>query len=232
MEARSKEMEAMSAQIEQEVEAALGSREQQRALAAAERGVEREMERLARQQERIGRAMERAGLKMEQADERTRAQLQKDMDALHKEMEPLSAEMARRSAEMAQHHAQLAARHAAEPLADPLHTQRAFDHLLAAFARDASAQPTTRWRWLEAAHVLGQTTLSLHWRSHTAMLRYALQLRDLAPAAAAAVCVSAMGASWQVQDRAAGLLLASLVAASVLGVAWLTSPGLRKALRR
>lgn len=60
----------------------------------------------------------------------------------------------------------------------------------------------------------------------------ALQLRDLAPAAAAAVCVSAMGASWQVQDRAAGLLLASLVAASVLGVAWLTSPGLRKALRR
>ena len=27
--------------------------------------------------------------------------------------------------------------------------------------------------------MLGQTTLSLHWRSHTAMLRYALQLRDL-----------------------------------------------------
>lgn len=27
--------------------------------------------------------------------------------------------------------------------------------------------------------MLGQTTLSLHWRSHRAMLRYALQLRDL-----------------------------------------------------
>ncbi|KRB28118.1 hypothetical protein ASD94_09890 [Acidovorax sp. Root70] len=64
-------------------------------------------------------------------------------------------------------------------MADPEHTQRAFDHLLAAFARDATAPPATRWHWLEAAHVLGQTTLSLHWRSHTAMLRYALQLRDL-----------------------------------------------------
>jgi|GEM_PF-181263 len=74
---------------------------------------------------------------------------------------------------------QLAARHAAEPMADPLHTQRAFDHLLAAFASDAGAPSATRWRGLEAAHVLGQTTLSLHWRSHTAMLRYALQLRDL-----------------------------------------------------
>lgn len=60
----------------------------------------------------------------------------------------------------------------------------------------------------------------------------ALQPRDLLPAAAAAVCVGAMGASWEVQDRSAGLLLASLVAASVLGVAWLASPGLRKALRR
>lgn len=60
----------------------------------------------------------------------------------------------------------------------------------------------------------------------------ALQLRDLLPAAVAAVCVGAMGASWEVQDRSAGLLLATLVAASVLGVAWLSSPGLRKALRR
>ncbi len=74
---------------------------------------------------------------------------------------------------------QLAARHAAAPMADPLQRERAFDHLLTAFARDANAPPATRWHWLEAAHVLGQTTLSLHWRSHSAMLRYALQLRDL-----------------------------------------------------
>ena len=38
---------------------------------------------------------------------------------------------------------QLAARHAADPIADPLHTQRAFDHLLAAFASDAGAPPAT-----------------------------------------------------------------------------------------
>lgn len=74
---------------------------------------------------------------------------------------------------------QLAARRAADPMADPLRQQRAFDHLLAAFDRDAGAPPATRWRWLEAAHVLGQSTLSLHWRSHRVMLRYALQLRDL-----------------------------------------------------
>lgn len=74
---------------------------------------------------------------------------------------------------------QLAAQRATDTTAQLLQKQRAFDHLLATFARDAKAPPTTRWRWLEAAHVLGQTTLPLHWRSHTAMLRYALQLRDL-----------------------------------------------------
>lgn len=65
----------------------------------------------------------------------------------------------------------------------PLEQQLAFDHLLAAFARAVGAPPATRWHWLEAAHVLGQTRLSLHWRSHTAMLRYALQQRDLREAA-------------------------------------------------
>jgi len=62
--------------------------------------------------------------------------------------------------------------------ASPLQQQLAFDHLLATFDRDTNAPPTERWRWLEAAHVLGQSTLPLHGRSHTAMLRYALQLRD------------------------------------------------------
>lgn len=79
---------------------------------------------------------------------------------------------------------QLAAQHRDKGLhPSPLQQQLAFDHLLAAFARDAGAPPATRWRWLEAVHVLGQTTLSLHWRSHTAMLRYALQLRDAREAA-------------------------------------------------
>ncbi len=56
--------------------------------------------------------------------------------------------------------------------------RQAFAHLLARFDASAGQGPAERWPWLEAAHVLGQTTLGLHWQSHTAMLRYALQLRD------------------------------------------------------
>lgn len=60
----------------------------------------------------------------------------------------------------------------------PALQRQAFDHLLTRFDASAGDPPATRWPWLEAAHVLGQTRLGLHWRSHTAMLRYALQLRD------------------------------------------------------
>jgi hypothetical protein len=74
---------------------------------------------------------------------------------------------------------QLAAQHAARGAApNALHRRAAFNHLLASFARQPDAPPAQRWRWLEAAHVLGQTSLPLHWRSHTAMLRYALALGD------------------------------------------------------
>lgn len=74
---------------------------------------------------------------------------------------------------------QLAARHAAGGSAPTaLHRRAAFNHLLASFARQPDAPPAQRWRWLEAAHVLGQTSLPMHWRSHTAMLRYALALGD------------------------------------------------------
>lgn len=66
---------------------------------------------------------------------------------------------------------------------DAQHRRAAFDHLLTSFARQPDAPPAHRWRWLEAAHVLGQTSLPLHWRSHTAMLRYALALRDAREAA-------------------------------------------------
>lgn len=61
----------------------------------------------------------------------------------------------------------------------PLHQRRAFEHLLRGFAQQPQATPTVRWRWLEAAHVLGQTSLRLHWHSHWAMLGYALQVRDV-----------------------------------------------------
>lgn len=74
---------------------------------------------------------------------------------------------------------QLAAQHAAGGTApNALHRRAAFNHLLASFARQPDAPPAQRWPWLEAAHVLGQTSLPLHWRSHTAMLRYALALGD------------------------------------------------------
>ena len=72
---------------------------------------------------------------------------------------------------------------APQPAPDAQHRRAAFDHLLTSFARQPDAPPAQRWRWLEAAHVLGQTSLPLHWRSHTAMLRYALQLRDAREAA-------------------------------------------------
>ena len=58
------------------------------------------------------------------------------------------------------------------------HQRAAFEHLLIRFASPTQMPAALRWRQLEAAHVLGQNALPLHWRSHTAMLRYALQLGD------------------------------------------------------
>jgi len=58
------------------------------------------------------------------------------------------------------------------------HRRRAVHYLLDAFATIPDAAPAIRWRWLEAAHVLGQTSVDLHWRSHCAMLRYAWVLGD------------------------------------------------------
>ncbi|SFG96628.1 Signal transducer regulating beta-lactamase production, contains metallopeptidase domain [Duganella sp. CF458] len=108
MDAQGKQVDAMSDQIAKEVEASMGSKEQQ----AIERAVEREMEKSARQQERIARAMEKAGRKMAMADDQTRAQLERDLESLRKQMEPLSEEMARKGNEIAARHAALAARQA------------------------------------------------------------------------------------------------------------------------
>ncbi len=35
-----------------------------------------------------------------------------------------------------------------------------------------------RWRWLMAAHVVGQHHFPLHWHNHRAMLRFAFSTRD------------------------------------------------------
>lgn len=55
---------------------------------------------------------------------------------------------------------------------------RAFAHLLDAFAASAGQPPGQRWLWLEAAHIVGQTRLALHWQSHRHMLAYAGELGD------------------------------------------------------
>ena len=59
----------------------------------------------------------------------------------------------------------------------------AFAHLLLAFKASAGQAPAERWLHLEAAHVLGQNRLGLHWRSHWHMLRHALEQRDAREAA-------------------------------------------------
>lgn len=53
-----------------------------------------------------------------------------------------------------------------------------FDALVLAFEEGRALPVAERWRPLEAAHVLGQSRLSLHWRSHALMLRFAVELRD------------------------------------------------------
>lgn len=82
---------------------------------------------------------------------------------------------------------------------------------------------------VNAALAVAALTLCLSEREHVCK---ALAWRDLLPAALAAVCVAAMGASWRIDGRFSGLLLAVLAAGAVVGVAWLASPGLRRALRR
>lgn len=55
---------------------------------------------------------------------------------------------------------------------------RAFQNLLDGFDASTGLAPAQRWLWLEAAHVVGQTRLSLHWQSHRHMLAYARELGD------------------------------------------------------
>ncbi len=54
----------------------------------------------------------------------------------------------------------------------------AFEHLLAAYRAGEHEPERQRWHYLEAAHVIGQNRLSLHWRAHWHMLAYARRLGD------------------------------------------------------
>ena len=61
--------------------------------------------------------------------------------------------------------------------------RRLFMELMRRFSTAGATDHADRWAWLEAAHVVGQQQFALHWASHTAMLRFALQTRDLPEAA-------------------------------------------------
>ena len=54
----------------------------------------------------------------------------------------------------------------------------AFQHLMQQFHASAGQGAAERWRYLEAAHVLGQNRLLLHLRAHWQMLRFAQALGD------------------------------------------------------
>jgi hypothetical protein len=65
----------------------------------------------------------------------------------------------------------------------PDQRRQVFGQLMHGFKTASAAEAGERWAWLEAAHVVGQHEFILHWASHTAMLRFALQTRDLREAA-------------------------------------------------
>jgi hypothetical protein len=56
--------------------------------------------------------------------------------------------------------------------------QQAFEVLLCGFEESKGQAIDQRWLWLEAAHVMGQSGLAMHWRAHAWMLRFSFQLRD------------------------------------------------------
>lgn len=58
----------------------------------------------------------------------------------------------------------------------------AFEHLMTRFHASSSEPAEQRWRYLEAAHVIGQNRFTLHWRAHWQMLAFARQLGDAAEA--------------------------------------------------
>lgn len=61
----------------------------------------------------------------------------------------------------------------------PSRQRAAFDYLLQRWRTSGNEPAAQRWRYLEAAHVIGQNRLGLHWRAHWHMLRFARQLGDV-----------------------------------------------------
>ncbi|AYQ27128.1 MULTISPECIES: DUF3703 domain-containing protein [unclassified Polaromonas] len=63
------------------------------------------------------------------------------------------------------------------------HTRNTYVQLMLGFSQSVGQDHELRWAWLMAAHIVGQQNSGLHWRSHIAMLRFALKTRDYPEAA-------------------------------------------------
>ncbi|MBK8072131.1 MAG: DUF3703 domain-containing protein [Ramlibacter sp.] len=61
---------------------------------------------------------------------------------------------------------------------DALQNRNVYSQLMSDFARSASQAAELRWRWLAAAHIVGQSDLRLHCHVHAVMFGYAVRIRD------------------------------------------------------
>lgn len=64
------------------------------------------------------------------------------------------------------------------PPENPMDRRRIYRQLMRGYLRSRHQDADTRWRWLMAAHIVGQQALGLHWHSHRAMLGHAIDTRD------------------------------------------------------
>lgn len=64
-------------------------------------------------------------------------------------------------------------------IADEKRDDLVHELLLSGFDQSVGQPAERRWRWLMAAHVVGQNRFALHWDSHVAMLQFAFVTRDL-----------------------------------------------------
>ena len=64
------------------------------------------------------------------------------------------------------------------PADSRLQSQQLYGQLMQGFHESMGQNTKCRWRWLTAAHIVGQHHFPLHWNNHRAMLSFALSTRD------------------------------------------------------
>jgi len=64
------------------------------------------------------------------------------------------------------------------PADSRLQSRQLYKQLMQGFAESKGQDIEGRWRWLMAAHIVGQHHFPLHWHNHRAMLSFALATRD------------------------------------------------------